>query len=271
MISIINKIFESYEFDYIDLNKYEKLDIDNYKDKSIYELKKLYNSKSNKIYRIKKHIDNLGIFIPKPSNKKFEYFIVASLTNPNINDLNKLIELDFNNIYSYIKNSEYYNNYMDKNTSLIILLEFDNFNSMLNNSILNKCIFDIEENKYNFKKYVITYSKNQLKELQKIDKLDGSLLENINEVIYSIEDFTDFKSNPTEESLYSLISKLYIKLPFLRLNSKEEQISSLKDRIEVELSLDGENGRVNRILELNIDDIKNLSEDEILSIAEELG
>ena len=101
MISIINKIFESYEFDYIDLNKYEKLDIDNYKDKSIYELKKLYNSKSNKIYRIKKHIDNLGIFIPKPSNKKFEYFIVASLTNPNINDLNKLIELDFNNIYSY--------------------------------------------------------------------------------------------------------------------------------------------------------------------------
>lgn len=264
MISIINKIFESYEFDYIDLNKYEKLDIDNYKDKSIYELKKLYNSKSNKRYRIKKHIDNLGIFIPKPSNKKFEYFIVANLINPNINDLNELIEHDFNNIYSYIKNSEYYNNYMDKNTSLIILLEFDNFNSML-----NKCIFDIEENKYNFKKYVITYSKNQLKELQEIDKLDGSILENINEVIYSIEDFTDFKLNPTEDSLYSLISKLYIKLPFLKLNSKEEQISSLKE--EIELMLDGQNGKLNRILELNIDDIKNLSEDDVLSIAEELG
>ena len=224
MISIINKIFESYYFDYVDLNEYVKLDISNYKDKSIRNVNILEQGKLNKIYRIKKHIDNLGIFIPKPSNKKIEYFIVANLINPNINDLNKLIEYDFNNIYSYIKNSEYYSNYMDKNTSLIILLEFDDFNSMLNNSMLNKCIFDIEENKYNFKKYVITYSKNQLKELQIVDKLEGSLLENINKVIYSREDFTDFKLNPTEDSIYSLISKLYIKLPFLRLSPKEEQI-----------------------------------------------
>lgn len=271
MINIINKIFESYDFDCVNLNEYIKLDRNNYKYKSVRNVNVLDHGKLNKKYRIKKHIDNLGIFIPKPSNKKIEYFVVASLINPNMNDLNKLIEHDFNNIYSYIKNSEHYNNYMDKNTSLIILLEFDDFKYMLNNSILNKCIFDMEENKYNFKKYVITYSKNQLKELQAVDKLEGSLLENINEIIYSREYFTDFKLNPTEDSIYNLISKLYIKLPFLKLNSKEEQISSLKEKIEIELGLDGQNWKLNKILDLELDDIKNLSEDDILSISEEVS
>ena len=45
-------------------------------------------------------------------------------------------------------------------------------------------------------------------------------MENINEIIYSRDNFTSFKQNPTEDSLYNLVSKLYIKLPFLKLNPK---------------------------------------------------
>ena len=125
MITIINKIFKSYEFEYIDLDEYRKLDINNYKYKRVNETKTLSKVNLNKRYRIKKYINNLGIFIPKLSNPKIEYFIVTTLINPSIDDLKKLISDDFNNIYSYIKNSQYYNNYIDKNTSLIILLEFD--------------------------------------------------------------------------------------------------------------------------------------------------
>lgn len=271
MITIINKIFKSYEFEYIDLNEYRKLDIDNYKCEIANEPKILSKGNLNKRYRIKKYINNLGIFIPKPSNPKIEYFIVTTLINPSINDLKKLMSADFNNIYSYIKNSQYYNNYMDKNTSLIILLEFDDLDYISNNPILNKYIFDIEEDKYNFKKYVITYSKKQLDELHKIDKLEGSLMENINEIIYSRDKFTNFKQNPTEDSLYNLISKLYIKLPFLKLNPKEGRISSLKGQIKMELEIQGHDKIINKILDFNMDDIKSLSENNILSIAEELG
>ena len=271
MITIINKIFKSYEFEYIDLDEYRKLDINNYKYKRVNETKTLSKVNLNKRYRIKKYINNLGIFIPKLSNPKIEYFIVTTLINPSIDDLKKLISDDFNNIYSYIKNSQYYNNYIDKNTSLIILLEFDDLDCISNNPILNKYIFDIEEDKYNFKKYVITYSKKQLNELYQIDKLEGSLMENINEIIYSRDNFTSFKQNPTEDSLYNLVSKLYIKLPFLKLNPKEGQISSLKGQIKMELGRKGHDKIINKILDLNTGDIKNLSEYNILSIAEELG
>ena len=56
MITIINKIFKSYEFEYIDLDEYRKLDINNYKYKRVNETKTLSKVNLNKRYRIKKYI-----------------------------------------------------------------------------------------------------------------------------------------------------------------------------------------------------------------------
>lgn len=260
MIKIIKEIFRLSNFYHINLNDYNKLDLDDNKDKNI---KNISLAVKNKKYRINNYIDNISMFVPNVSNNKIEYFIVINLKNPTISNLNKLIEYDFNSIYSYVKSIKDYKAYMEKNTSLVVLLE-----TTERDSNFNRKVFDIEENKYNFKKYVITYTQDQLEQLQDIDSQEGDLLKKTNEIIYDKDEFIEFKSNPMEDSLYNIVSKLYIKLPFLKLNPKEEKISSLEDDIKDKFLLYEEIDKniVKEIISLNDKDLKDLSEEKILSM-----
>lgn len=263
MIEIIREIFRLSNFNYVNIRDYNKLDIHDYNYENRKQIEKVNLTGISKIYRIDNYIDNIAMFVPSNQSKKIEYFIVINLKDPTANNLDKLIEDGFNSIYSYIKSSEDYDTYMEKNTSLIILLE-----TTERDSNFNRKIFDIEENKYNFKKYVITYTKSQLEKLQELYRQGDDLLKKTNKIIYDTDEFTGFKSNPLENSLYNIVSKLYIKLPFLKLNPEEKELSSLESDIKSKISSDEKIDKdiVRKIIDSNDIDLKNLSEEEILSM-----
>lgn len=202
------------------------------------------------------YIDEVKFFKPTEALKKQEYFIVMNLKYPNIEDLDKLLNEGFNEIYNEIVNSDYFNNYVVKNTTAIIFLELEDLNSASNNSILNKKILDIEESKYNFKKNVITYTYKQANDFIKVYRELDNINESINSIIYNKDAFIEFKKNPISESIYNLTSKLQIKIPFLTLENENKSIKSLKQEIDYELNNLNYYEFVNKIIE--IDDLENI-------------
>lgn len=202
------------------------------------------------------YIDEVKFFKPTEDLKKQEYFIVINLKQPKEEDLDKLLDEGFNEIYNEVVNSDYFNNYVIKNTTSIVFLELEDLNSASNNSTLNKKILDIEESKYNFKKNVITYTSKQINGFMKIYRGKDNINEIINDIIYDKNEFIEFKKNPISDSVYNLISKLQIKIPFLTLKNESKSIKSLKQEIDNELKNLNYYELANKII--SIDDFENI-------------
>ncbi|MGL5417595.1 MAG: ABC-three component system middle component 1 [Clostridium sp.] len=204
--------------------------------KELYSIFYLNGFKENKINKEEfEYIDEIMFFMPIESLKKQEYFIVINLKKPTEEELENLLDEDFNKIYTEIASKSYFNNYISKNTTAIIFMELEDLNNASDNSSLNKKILNIEESKYNFKKNIITYTQKQLREFQEIYKTEDDIRESINKVIYDKKKFIDFKRNPSSDSIYNFMSKLQIKIPFLTLKSEEKELISLKENIDKRL------------------------------------
>lgn len=102
-----------------------------------------------------------------------------------------------------------------KNTDLIIIFRLD---SLSKYTAYEKNIFDIEENAYYFKKYVLYYSseENQL--------IAGKSFNNLKNVLSDHEEFSTYKSDPARPSLYNIAARIFIKLPFLEMPDIEKDI-----------------------------------------------
>jgi hypothetical protein len=178
-----------------------------------------------------------------------------------VNDIEELqqVKVDINKLFNQIKTlDEDYDNRMDKNLSMLVCLKRDNLHS---NQELNKLIFQIEEDPYFFKKYVLTYTESQLVKVKSEVFVENS---DINNYLYGIlnddEKFQTFKANPFEESEYSLVSKSFIKLPFLSLESFSRTLDVLPTKINQKLAeLDLQNLR-DDVLKIN-DEISQLSDE----------
>ena len=102
-----------------------------------------------------------------------------------------------------------------KNTDLIIVFQLD---KLSNYKQYEKSIFDIEENAYHFKKYVLYYSneENQL--------ISGKNFSNLKAVLSDHEEFSIYKADPSRPSLYNMAARIFIKLPFLEMPDIEKDI-----------------------------------------------
>lgn len=121
---------------------------------------------------------------------------------------------------------------MDKNLSLLIMLKVD---SLDHPPSIQSLIFDIEEDPYTFKKYILTYTSEQESLLTSLfkesDQDDAtSFLYNI---LYDTEKFLTFKSRETNENalVYDLVSKMFIKLPYLSIKNQHKEMDLLLDDI----------------------------------------
>lgn len=207
------------------------------------------------------YIDEIKFFTPSEELKKHEYFIVMNLKKPKEEELDNLLNEDFNKIYTEVVDSIYFNNYVIKNTTAIIFIELEDLNSASNNSSLNKKILNIEENKYNLKKNVITYTEKQAKEFQKLHNCEEDIRVSINKVLYDKDKFVEFKKNPILDSIYNFISKLQIKIPFLALKSEEKEMESLKEKIDKQLKDLNYDKIINMIINMNEVDIEKFIEE----------
>ncbi|TBX72051.1 hypothetical protein E0M25_24505 [Bacillus mycoides] len=150
-----------------------------------------------------------------------------------------LEEADFSSFFEYMKNQDFYNSNMEKNFSLLVCL---NCNKEIDLE-MQKDIYEIEENPYDFKKYVLVYSDEQVQMLNKellspeyrmLIPVEG--IKNVlNKILLDNVRFYNFK-NHMNDIVYDLITKIFIKLPFLSTEiGKEKQMGNLQEKIKNKL------------------------------------
>jgi len=158
-------------------------------------------------------------------SKKASYYLVVFLEGPEFDEIN----VDqLNDYYDIVKGMEEgYEPQMDKNLSMLICV---NSTTLGFANSLNKLIFDIEEDPYLFKKYVLTYTNVQL-EMALQGKKGKSIMMYLHAILNDESAFQEHKKSPDNESEYNLVSKLFIKLPFLNLTKMNREIANLKESI----------------------------------------
>lgn len=145
-----------------------------------------------------------------------------------IDDLKRNVYDDQNDFYEYISSLEN-SNEIKKNTSFIILVKLSNSDEK---HLIQEKILDLEEDKYFFKKYVITYLDKEIDEFKKEVLKYDNIVDFIEKSVNDPKEFEKYKKE-NEVSYYSLILKLYIKIPHLVCRNifKKENIINLKESI----------------------------------------
>lgn len=128
-------------------------------------------------------------------------------------DVSKVIELQdkwFEKCKEHIVTKEF-----DKNTSLLVLANNDK------NEIQKKEILSIEEDPFQFKKYVLLFTSDILKQL--LEQTENGNPEKILELIVNESVFNNYKNNYLEPTWRHLLYNLAHKLPFLKINVEVNQ------------------------------------------------
>ena len=120
---------------------------------------------------------------------------------------------------------------LEKNLSMLILLEVE---SLEVSPKITSLIYDIEEDPFDFKKYVLVYTREQVVKLKSlIGTMDGHVVNFINQFLNDSTKFTQFKrhENSDDTLVYDLVSKLFIKLPFLNMHNYQQDLTNLYKEI----------------------------------------
>lgn len=158
-------------------------------------------------------------------------------------------------------------NDIDKNTSLLILVKVA---ETIKFKELKEQILSIEEDPYQFKKLVLFYSENELEALKyEINDVLEEPLTFIEQNIIASENFSTYKTNPTQFSWQSLIYRITHKIPFIKINV--EQDNNLQSLFETNYNILTQkrlaefDDLMNRsLLSLTAEDFQNISSEEIL-------
>ncbi|HEJ7119400.1 hypothetical protein FHU12_1068 [Serratia marcescens] len=176
------------------------------------------------------------VFYPERPTEKEEYFVVLQSTEQLMEKTHQNLEEKAQFIFDEINNSGKVEQYFEKNCTLIICQNEKGIDRLT--------ALTIEEDLYNFKKNMIIYSDNELNELKRhlsgngIEKLTNASLKSIiNE--NNGESFIKFKNESVNNhSYYSLLMKVFLKLPFLTYSTEEKELVNLRKEIETNLSPD---------------------------------
>lgn len=171
-------------------------------------------------YTVRPFLNNSTILASDTARSN--YYLSIFLTEADVKDL---VVSSLNEYFDAIKGlDEGYEPQMDKNLSMLICLKRGSLN---NDSTLNKQIFDIEEDPYFFKKYVLTYTESQ-EDLILRNVNDTHVMTYLHTILNNEDAFQTHKKFPYHETEYNLVSKLFIKLPVLNLTIRNEELPSLK-------------------------------------------
>ncbi|MCF2717014.1 hypothetical protein LWE69_07145 [Paenibacillus sp. UKAQ_18] len=164
-----------------------------------------------------------GFFAVSTNNNRATYFIILFKEETVL--LEELTN-EFDTYFRELKRLEDgYDRRMDKNVSLLLCLHH---NGEAINENLNHLIFEIEEDPYHFKKLVLPYTTAEVDTL----KADIAVGNELYSILNDRKEFYEFKNDPFKESKYSLVAKLFIKLPFLHFSNFNEDIERLAEEIE---------------------------------------
>lgn len=143
---------------------------------------------------------------------------------------------------------------MVRNLSLIVCLQQEN------SAFYDARVLEIEEDPFDFKKYVLVYTKSDVEELHRAwETSEGDLIPYLNHYLHEDGSFTSYKQQ-TAPSTYGLVTRLFIKIPFIKLEVKERAFEDLQTVIRGHLG-DNLTIMLDRLLKASPDEIlKNLRE-----------
>ncbi|MCQ1056302.1 Uncharacterised protein [Acinetobacter baumannii] len=193
---------------------------------------------------------NIFLFSPSSNDNKEEYFVTIQLPTQSNESAKELLEHKAEELFEAISDSDKVERYFIKNCTMLICH---------NETFIHKeTIFSIEEDPYNFKKNVITYSETELNDLK-----DFLTSNNINEISNSVisdiinnrngQNFTDFKNtHKTIRNYYSLFLKIALKLPFIMYTPSKKELINLS--LEIENSFNAQDSLIyKKIMESDIE------------------
>lgn len=165
-------------------------------------IKKLFDLHNFKLIELE-----FGDLYISNDDRKYYWLVVEQ------SDISRVLELQdewFEKSKEHINTKEFY-----KNTSLLVLANNDK------NEIKKKEILLIEEDPFQFKKYVLLFTSDILEEL--LSQTEKGNPEKILELIVKESVFNHYKANYLEPSWRHLLYNLAHKLPFLKINVEVNQ------------------------------------------------
>ncbi|HGN2710387.1 ABC-three component system middle component 1 [Pseudomonas aeruginosa] len=178
--------------------------------------------------------DSIYLFCPSERSKREEYFVTIQLQTQSDAAAQKILEEKAQELFEAISNSGKVDRPFEKNCTMLICHEEE--------GISRQTILALEEDQYNFKKNVITYTPGDLATL-KAHLSEGGIKKITNDAINEIinseggRNFLAFKGNhPNSKGYYSLTLKTALKLPFITYSPQEQQLTNLSSEIENSLS-----------------------------------
>nr|WP_314900237.1 ABC-three component system middle component 1 [uncultured Deefgea sp.] len=174
------------------------------------------------------------LFSSSKESMREEYFVTIQVKPQSNEAALALLEEKAQELFEAISKSGVVDLHFEKNCTLIICHEEEN--------ISRKTILALEEDQYNFKKNVITYTTDELTTLNTHltkNKIEHITNEAINKIINARRgnDFLAFKNgNANKDKFYSLILKIVLKLPFIIYSPQEYLLTNLNSEIESSFS-----------------------------------
>lgn len=200
------------------------------------------------------------------SKNRNDYYIFLTIETINLDEVNDLYQIELNTYLeraiakkkSDIEMEFSLSDRFNKNRTLILIVQ-----NVSDTPSIRKKISEIEEDPYFFKKQVLSLSENEGKKISTLISAP-SILKKCEEIVTDSKGFSLFRNELKENliiesALYSLVIKLYEKLPFLSLCIKEEESENLAASIDGQLD-DNLISLRNKVLSLDSDNMQNFFE-----------
>ncbi|WP_137009831.1 ABC-three component system middle component 1 [Aquitalea aquatilis] len=163
------------------------------------------------------------------ANHVVSHFAIQDITDCSSSEVLTKIQVE-----AYKSLGEFFslNSDSEKNTILLLLVKHKN-----SEMEINRKISEIEEDPYFFKKQVIFYTTEEFGAIYELAQ-NKKLSEAIHSILNNKTRFVEF-SNGSDDHLYSIITKLYTKLPFLTINEMKYVAPDLSRNITEKLTQAG--------------------------------
>jgi len=171
-------------------------------------------------------------------NTEDNFFIILDKESISDSELDSLISQGFLELYNKLEKLEVTDKTFEKNATLVLCLQSEC-------ELINK----IEEDSYLFKKNIIVYSERMKTALLKLVE-DNYSLSNINNLLNNDSMFENSKNNQNDG--YTLLSRLFIKLPFLTYERGVRELDNLSEIIQKKSKDEGIEKLYKQFVELDI-------------------
>ncbi|QHL87949.1 hypothetical protein GU926_11105 [Nibribacter ruber] len=202
------------------------------------------------------------------SSQKEEYFLVLNVASLNPDKwAEEKLDQSLADLVSFWKG---HLSGFSKNVSLLVLWQVLSEEEVENSK---RFIFELEEDPYDFKKYVLFYTEPELSAFTDKFSEDGYRLEDLQKELNNPNSFESFKSYlkskaPSAEETFryfSLLSRIFIKVPILRTTSQHQEVYDLQNAIDSMFRLKGHEVLQQRLLNLDVSILENDPIDKLIT------